>query len=110
MSHTSLWRVPNNGMPLIFVPRDGSEIYFCENNRGNFPDVHAVAARPWTELAIKKDSDMKALTWHGKGDIRCEQVDDPTIEDDRDIIIRVTSCAICGSDLHLMNGYMPTME
>lgn len=53
---------------------------------------------------------MRALTWHGKGDIRCEQVDDPAIEDDRDIIIKVTSCAICGSDLHLMNGYMPTME
>lgn len=53
---------------------------------------------------------MKALTWHGKGDIRCERVDDPRIEDDRDIIIRVTSCAICGSDLHLMDGYMPTMK
>ena len=53
---------------------------------------------------------MKALTWHGKGDIRCEQVPDPRIEDDRDVIIKVTACAICGSDLHLMNGYMPTME
>ena len=53
---------------------------------------------------------MKALTWHGKGDIRCEQVPDPRIEADRDIIIKVTACAICGSDLHLMNGYMPTME
>lgn len=53
---------------------------------------------------------MKALTWHGKGDIRCESVADPSIEDDRDIIIRVTSCAICGSDLHLMDGYMPTMK
>ena len=53
---------------------------------------------------------MKALTWHGKGNIRCDSVPDPTIEDDRDIIIKVTSCAICGSDLHLMNGYMPTME
>lgn len=53
---------------------------------------------------------MKALTWHGKGDIRCERVADPSIEDDRDIIIRVTSCAICGSDLHLMDGYMPTMK
>lgn len=53
---------------------------------------------------------MKALCWHGKGDIRCDTVDDPTIENDRDIIIKVTSCAICGSDLHLMNGYMPTME
>ena len=53
---------------------------------------------------------MKALCWHGKGDIRCDTVDDPRIEDDRDIIIKVTSCAICGSDLHLMDGYMPTME
>ena len=53
---------------------------------------------------------MKALCWHGKGDIRCDSVDDPTIEDDGDIIIKVTSCAICGSDLHLMDGYMPTME
>lgn len=53
---------------------------------------------------------MKALCWHGKGDIRCDSVDDPTIEDDQDIIIKVTACAICGSDLHLMNGYVPTME
>jgi len=53
---------------------------------------------------------MKALCWHGKGDIRCDTIDDPTIENDGDIIIKVTSCAICGSDLHLMNGYMPTME
>ncbi|RUV44242.1 glutathione-dependent formaldehyde dehydrogenase, partial [Mesorhizobium sp. M7A.F.Ca.MR.228.00.0.0] len=53
---------------------------------------------------------MKALTWHGKGDIRCDQVADPGIEDDRDVIIKVTCCAICGSDLHLMNGYMPTMK
>jgi threonine dehydrogenase-like Zn-dependent dehydrogenase len=52
---------------------------------------------------------MRALCWHGKGDIRCDSVDDPTIEDDGDIIIKVTSCAICGSDLHLMDGYMPTM-
>jgi len=53
---------------------------------------------------------MRALCWHGKGDIRCDTVDDPGIEDDRDILIKVTACAICGSDLHLMNGYMPTME
>ncbi len=53
---------------------------------------------------------MKALTWHGKGDIRCERVPDPAIEDGRDLIIKVSACAICGSDLHLMNGYMPTME
>jgi threonine dehydrogenase-like Zn-dependent dehydrogenase len=53
---------------------------------------------------------MKALCWHGKGDIRCDTVDDPRIEADGDVIIKVTSCAICGSDLHLYDGYMPTME
>ncbi|GBD47834.1 zinc-dependent alcohol dehydrogenase [Methylopila sp. Yamaguchi] len=53
---------------------------------------------------------MKALTWHGKGDIRCDSVPDPEIQDDRDVIIKVTACAICGSDLHLMGGYVPTMQ
>ena len=53
---------------------------------------------------------MQALCWHGKGDIRCDTVADPTIEDARDIILKVSSCAICGSDLHLMDGQMPTME
>ena len=53
---------------------------------------------------------MRALCWHGKGDIRCDTVADPTIEDARDVILKVTSCAICGSDLHLMDGQMPTME
>ncbi len=53
---------------------------------------------------------MKALCWHGKGDIRCDTVPDPQIEDPRDVIIKVSSCAICGSDLHLMDGLMPTME
>ncbi len=53
---------------------------------------------------------MKSLCWHGKNYIRCDTVADPTIEDPRDVIIKVTSCAICGSDLHLMDGQMPTME
>lgn len=53
---------------------------------------------------------MKALTWHGKSDIRCESVPDPQILDPRDVIIKVTSCAICGSDLHLYDGYNPFME
>lgn len=53
---------------------------------------------------------MKALRWHGKGDIRCDTVPDPIIEEPRDAIIRVTSCAICGSDLHLYNGFIPGME
>ncbi len=53
---------------------------------------------------------MKALTWHGKHDIRCETVPDPIIEHPRDAIIKVSSCAICGSDLHLFDGFMPGME
>ncbi|WFU57665.1 glutathione-dependent formaldehyde dehydrogenase [Bradyrhizobium pachyrhizi] len=53
---------------------------------------------------------MKALTWHGKGDIRCETVADPRIEHGRDAIIKVSACAICGSDLHLFDGIMPSME
>ncbi|MCA3182856.1 MULTISPECIES: zinc-dependent alcohol dehydrogenase [unclassified Cupriavidus] len=53
---------------------------------------------------------MKALCWHGKHDIRCDTVPDPTIEHPRDAIIKVTSCAICGSDLHLFDGFVPGME
>ncbi|MFC3125017.1 zinc-dependent alcohol dehydrogenase [Pseudoroseomonas globiformis] len=53
---------------------------------------------------------MKALVWHGKQDIRCESVPDPVIEDPRDAIIKVTSCAICGSDLHLFHNLIPAMQ
>lgn len=52
---------------------------------------------------------MKALCWHGKNDIRCDTVPDPKIEHPRDAVIKVTACAICGSDLHLYNGFMPGM-
>ena len=53
---------------------------------------------------------MKALCWHGKKDIRCDTVPDPQIEHPRDAIVKVTSCAICGSDLHLFNGFIPGMK
>ena len=53
---------------------------------------------------------MRALCWYGKGDVRVEDVADPTIVDARDVIVKITSTAICGSDLHLYNGLMPTME
>jgi threonine dehydrogenase-like Zn-dependent dehydrogenase len=52
---------------------------------------------------------MKALVWHSPKNVRCEEVPDPKIEEPRDAIIKVTSCAICGSDLHLYDGYMPGM-
>jgi threonine dehydrogenase-like Zn-dependent dehydrogenase len=53
---------------------------------------------------------MRALCWHGKEDIRCDTVPDPKIEDPRDAIIKVTTCAICGSDLHLMGGFVSGMK
>ena len=65
---------------------------------------------PFPPVEIIKAHTMKALCWHGTNDIRCDSVPDPKIEDGRDVIIKVTSCAICGSDLHLMDGLMPTMK
>jgi threonine dehydrogenase-like Zn-dependent dehydrogenase len=53
---------------------------------------------------------MRALCWHGKEDIRVDTVPDPQIEDPRDIIVKITSTAICGSDLHLYGGFVPSME
>lgn len=53
---------------------------------------------------------MKALCWHGKNDVRIDNVKDPELKDSTDVILKVSSCAICGSDLHLLDGYMPTME
>ncbi|PLS79825.1 MAG: glutathione-dependent formaldehyde dehydrogenase [Chloroflexi bacterium] len=53
---------------------------------------------------------MKALTWQGKNDVRVETVPDPQIINQRDAIIKITSTAICGSDLHLYDGYIPSME
>jgi threonine dehydrogenase-like Zn-dependent dehydrogenase len=52
---------------------------------------------------------MRALVWHGKEDIRCDTVSDPEIQDPRDAIVKVTSCAICGSDLHLFHNFIPAM-
>ncbi|MGF7177808.1 zinc-dependent alcohol dehydrogenase [Azospirillum doebereinerae] len=53
---------------------------------------------------------MRALVWHGTADIRCDTVPDPGLEHPRDAIVKVTSCAICGSDLHLYDHFMPGME
>src|SRR3954454_6844110 len=53
---------------------------------------------------------MKAVCWHGTNDIRVDNVPDPKIADPGDVIVRSTSTAICGSDLHLYDGFMPTMQ
>ena len=50
---------------------------------------------------------MKAVTWHGRRDVRVDDVPDPTIEDPTDVIVRITSTAICGSDLHLYEVLRP---
>jgi threonine dehydrogenase-like Zn-dependent dehydrogenase len=57
-----------------------------------------------------KESAMKALCWYGVKDVRVEQVSDPKILNRSDAIVKITSTAICGSDLHLYNGYMPMMQ
>ena len=53
---------------------------------------------------------MRALTWHGENDVRVDDVPKPEIENPTDAIIDITATAICGSDLHLYDGYMPAME
>jgi threonine dehydrogenase-like Zn-dependent dehydrogenase len=53
---------------------------------------------------------MKALCWHGHGDVRVDTVPDPKIESPTDAIIKITATGICGSDLHLLDGYVPTMK
>ena len=53
---------------------------------------------------------MKANCWYGKHDVRVEDVDDPKILNKRDAVLKITKTAICGSDLHLYNGLIPTME
>jgi threonine dehydrogenase-like Zn-dependent dehydrogenase len=53
---------------------------------------------------------MKAVCWNGKTDMRVETVPDPEILNPRDAIVKITSTAICGSDLHLYDGYIPTMK
>jgi threonine dehydrogenase-like Zn-dependent dehydrogenase len=53
---------------------------------------------------------LKALTWHGKRDVRVDNVPDPTIQESTDAVVRVTTTAICGSDLHLYEVLTPFME
>ena len=52
---------------------------------------------------------MKALCWHGRNDVRIDNVPDPKILNPRDAIIKITATAICGSDLHLYNAFIPTL-
>lgn len=53
---------------------------------------------------------MKAVCWHGANDVRVDTVPDPKILNPRDAIVKITSTAICGSDLHIYDGYIPTQS
>ena len=53
---------------------------------------------------------MKAVVYHGTRDLRVDEVPDPVIKDPKDVIVKITSTAICGSDLHLYNGFIPAVE
>jgi threonine dehydrogenase-like Zn-dependent dehydrogenase len=71
---------------------------------------HVIDLRSWQAAAPYREYHVRALAWHGKGDIRCEEVADPKIEDGGDAVIKVTACAICGSDLHIYGGIIPSMQ
>jgi threonine dehydrogenase-like Zn-dependent dehydrogenase len=58
----------------------------------------------------RKQGGMKALCWYGKHDVRVQTVPDPEILNPHDAIVKITTSAICGSDLHLYDGYIPTLE
>ncbi|MGI4840268.1 MAG: zinc-dependent alcohol dehydrogenase [Janthinobacterium lividum] len=53
---------------------------------------------------------MRALTWQGPNHLQVDTVDDPSIINPRDVIIKVTLSSVCGSDLHLLGGYVPSMQ
>jgi threonine dehydrogenase-like Zn-dependent dehydrogenase len=53
---------------------------------------------------------VRAVCWHGTEDVRVDTVPDPEILDPRDAIVKITSTAICGSDLHLYDGFMPMVR
>ena len=101
------------GLPAALGRADASQVFAFQNNAigllvlpfrlGTLCDL--AGWRVHSEEII-----MRALCWHGKGDVRVDTVPDPKIQHPRDAVIKITACAICGSDLHLLDGYQPTME
>jgi threonine dehydrogenase-like Zn-dependent dehydrogenase len=99
--------------PLPFRQPAASEYRRAEPpaNFRNSGSPHFAGGRVSRPLATHQatEADLKALVWHGKEDVRYDTVTDPEIEDPRDAIIKVSSCAICGSDLHLYHNFIPAM-
>jgi threonine dehydrogenase-like Zn-dependent dehydrogenase len=60
--------------------------------------------------AASLETTMKALCWHGHGDVRVDTVPDAKIREATDIVVKITATAICGSDLHIYDGYVATMK
>src|SRR5262245_49383956 len=78
--------------------------------RWRLPSETGRASLHATAAVFSERRSMRAVCWYGRRDVRVEQVTDPEILNPRDAIVRVTLTAICGSDLHLWNGVIPTMR
>src|ERR1700761_122839 len=83
---------------------------FCSSASEAFSAFGSLALLARCRSAFAEENPMRALCWHGKEDILLDTVPDPQILDGRDAIIKVTACAICGSVLHLMGGFVPNMK
>jgi hypothetical protein len=108
--HAQLAQAEHSKKSRVYVSHRAKERLAQERVRCGLLRVKEVtnADRDRAPLSWNLETMMKALCWHGKGDIRCDNVPDPEIEHGRDAIIKMTACAICGSDLHLMDGYIPS--
>jgi threonine dehydrogenase-like Zn-dependent dehydrogenase len=95
-------------MSVAALQRHGMVTRQCSVGRNVDSKVRIQAATP-ADAGSWESNAMRALVWHGKEDIRCDTVSDPEIQDSRDAIVKVTSCAICGSDLHLFHNFVPAM-
>lgn len=71
--------------------------------------VMTVAATDATHNPNLEEEVMKAIVWHGVGDIRLDDVPDARIQDEHDAVVEVTTSAICGTDLHFIRGTMSGM-
>jgi threonine dehydrogenase-like Zn-dependent dehydrogenase len=87
------------GYPPLRIAKQAVDIRFARHPRGSHDHGDSKS----------EESEMKAVTWHGKRDVRVEEVADPRIEQPTDAIVKITTTAICGSDLHLYEVLSPFM-
>jgi alcohol dehydrogenase len=93
-------RRPSNTRLVFFrFARPGHSSLACHLLNGSPPARHQV-----------REDDMKALVFHKPKDVRVEDVPEPRITQPHEVILKVTSTAICGSDLHILNGYIPQLR